>query len=366
MDASFPTLDVLDVLTRAGSDRAHLGEHVGEQLDQLDALLVSDVLRAAGRVGDTLAIRRQLVQMCSILRALDAAERELIDAGELRTGLGAAAAASDRFAAFDSARIELRTLLELLERVPEPRLVGPLRAQVQLLHANLRGFVFEQLTGSSEGDLPRAVGALRSHALAPFSVGDESRAQAHHDLVEELLHGAAHHPVTGLLGAAWVRDWAAVPIVGEQLGEDDPGEIDRLASAITALTTRPSSLVLASVRRAPRWTIDGRALVPGNGLRSSWLLHADRRSLELVAETRSGWCVLTTPDLDFAVVEGAGHHALLGPRVFVDRACGVPAIEAVARFREHVEQLASHNGDEPPDDLVALAESYGRLRRRSR
>ena len=87
-------------------------------------------------------------------------------------------------------------------------------------------------------------------------------------------------------------------------------------------------------------------------------------SLRAVAATRTRWCVLTTPDLDFAIVEGAGHHALLGPAPLVTTACAVPPLEAIARFREHVEELAGD--DDPPAELLAVAQSFGRLRRRSR
>ncbi len=364
-----PTFDVLDVLTRAGDERAQLAELVGEQLDELDALLVSDVLRAAARVGDTLELRRALVQLCALLRALDAAEREQITLDELAAGLAMHAARSDRFERFADARVLLRTLGELLERDTPETGVAALHGQVRMLHAELRAFAYEQLTGTSDGALPTRGDATPAGTdpLEAMRIVDAEDARAAHEVVEELLHGARHHPVTGLLGAAWVRGWSAVPVAGEQLGEGDSGELDRLAAAIAGLDPAPTELLLVDLRRQPRWQLDGRRLVLGTGLRRAWRLPASRGSLDEVARERTRWCVLTTAEIDFAIVEGAGHHALLGPTDFVTEAAGAAPLEAVARFREHVDLLADDDADEdPPADLLEVADRFGRLRRRSR
>ncbi|MCB0880223.1 MAG: hypothetical protein KDC46_14715, partial [Thermoleophilia bacterium] len=128
------------------------------QLDAIDALLVSDVLRTAARVGDTLDLRRALVQLCALLRALDAAERELITLDELRAGLALHSARSDRFEHFADARVVLRTLAELLELDTPATGETALRGQVALLHAELRAFAYEQLTGSPHGELAAGAG----------------------------------------------------------------------------------------------------------------------------------------------------------------------------------------------------------------
>lgn len=364
------TFDVLDVLTRAGDARERLADALGEQLDAIDALLVSDVLRTAARVGDTLDLRRALVQLCALLRALDAAERELITLDELRAGLALHAARSDRFEHFADARVVLRTLAELLERDTPATGETALRGQVALLHAELRAFAYEQLTGSPHGELAAGAGEARTtqqiDPRADTLVTSPDAARANHELVDELLHGARHHPVTGLLGAAWVRGWSAVPLAGEQLGEDDDHELDRLADALLVLDNgAPRELVQVDLRRQPRLHLDGRTLTLGDGLRRSWTLPASRDGLALAACERPGWCVLATDDLAFAIVEGAGHHALLGPTPFVTAACGMSPLEAVARFREHVESMAGEDED-PPADLLEVAERFGRLRRRSR
>jgi hypothetical protein len=365
-----PELDVLDVLTRVGAARDVASAHLGEQLDEVDALLVSDVLRTAGRVGETIELRRALVSLCALVRAIDAALQDRITLEELRAGLALHAARTDRFARFADARVLLRTLEELLGRdTPTSGLVA-LRGQVGILHRDLHTFLVEQLTGSIDGALPSATVPTRPpDPRAGHEVVDPLGARAAHDLVDELLHGARDHPVTGLLGAAWIRGWSAVPILGEQVGED-PAELDRLAAAFTLLEPVPTTLVQVDVRRQPRWRLDGRALVLGEGLRRSWRLPATRSGLALASIERRGWSVVASDpdDLSFAIVEGAGHHALLGPPPFVAAACGVDSpIQAVARFREQVEQLAELDGtDEPPADLLEVAERFGRLRRRSR
>jgi hypothetical protein len=355
------TYRVFDVLARAGEARDRFAAAVGEDVDSLDALLVSDVLAAAGRVGDTLRLRRAIVDLAAVLRALDAFERALLTAEELRAGLALHAARTDRFADFSDARVLLRTLGELLDHRTDG---DALRRQVELLHRDLRAFWLEQLTGDPAGDVAqhRVSGTEPGPGLALDAPDARRRA---HDLVEELLHGADHHPVTGLLGAAWKRGWSAVPIAGEQLGEGDQGEVERLAEAVSTIEPAVGELLLVDLRRAPRWRLDGPDLVLGDGLRAARRIEPTRSGIAEVARERTRWCVLTTDDLAFAVVEGAGHHALLGPTAFVTAACGAPPLEAVARFREHVERLAEPEED-PPADLLEVADRFGRLRRRSR
>lgn len=370
MPLPHPDLDVLDVLTRAGSAREQVSSALGEQLDEVDAQLVSDVLRAAGRVGETLELRRALVQLCALVRAIDAAEQQRITLAELATGLALHAAHTDRFAAFDDARVLLRTLDELLAHPTPASGQQALRAQVVILHRQLREFLLEQLTGSVDGTMctqPASEHAPRD-TRAAFAVTDPAVARANHELVDELLHGADNHPVTGILGAAWRRGWSAVPIAGDLPGELDEHELPRLAAALELLDPVPLELVQVDLRRQPRWRLDGSTMVLGDGLRRSWHVPATLDGLQhSMADDRAGWCVLSTTDLAFAIIEGADHHALIGPTNFVTAACGAPPLEVVARFREHVEQLTDHDDDdEPPADLLEIATRFGRLRRRSR
>lgn len=356
------TLDVVEVLTRAGATRARAAALLGEQLDEVDGQLVADVLRAHGRVGDTLALRGALVEACALLRALDAFERQLVTLDELGSGVALQSARTGRFAGFGEARVVLRTVGELLDRagsMPE----RALRAQVELLHRDVRTWLEAQLLGDGAATAGPASG-VAGDVREPHRIAEPSAARTAHELVDELREGAAGHPVTGILGAAWIRGWSAVPVAGDHVGEE-PEELDRLAAALDVLDPRPRELLQIDLRRQPRWRVTGRELRIGDGLRRSWSLPADRAGLQLAAAERLGWCVLATTDLAFAIVEGAGHHALLGPTEFVTAACDASPLEAVARFREHVESLAEP-GEDPPEDLLLVAERFGRLRRRSR
>jgi hypothetical protein len=361
-------LDALDVLTRAGASRERVSSELGEQLDDVDAALVGDVLRASGRVGETLQLRRSLVQLCALVRAVDAAEQQLITLDDLASGLALHAARSDRFEHFDDARVLLRTLAELLARDTPDSGRQALRSQVAILHRQLREFLLEQLTGSADGSMPTGAADTLEIAdpRAAFVVSDPVAVRRNHELVHELLHGADDHPVTGILGAAWRRGWSAVPIVGELPGESDADEPARLADALELLDPAPHELVQVDLRSQPRWHLDGTTMRVSDGLRRSWHLPPTLHGLQLATTERPSWCVLTTSDLQFAIVEGAGHHALLGPTAFVTAACAAPPLETVARFREHVEQLAGGEHDDPPADLLEIATRFGRLRRRSR
>ena len=105
-------------------------------------------------------------------------------------------------------------------------------------------------------------------------------------------------------------------------------------------------------------------IVVGDGLRRSWQLPATPEGLALAAIEDRYRSVLTTFDLDFALVEADEHRVLLGPRDFVEEALGVPPLEAIAEFREEADALGPD--EETPHPLQAVAQTYGRLRRRSR
>ena len=313
----------LDVLTRAGAERDAAFAALGDDVEGFDSRLVSDVLRVTGRVGATLETRRALVELCAVVRAIDAAERERIELVELRDGLQLHAARTDDFAQFHAARVLLRTLAEVLDGGRATHREVPVRAQVALLHRELRAWLLEQLTGSSDGAIALVDSARRlDDARDAYRVLDPVAAVRADAIVHELLHGARHQPVTGLLGAAWVRGWSAVPIAGELLA-DEPLDLDLLARAITRLSRAPSQLLQVDRRRSPRWDLLGPMLQVGDGLRRAWVLPATRAGLDLAAVERPGWAILTTWELDFALVEADGHRALLGPTEFVVAACAI-------------------------------------------
>jgi len=358
------TFDTLDVLLRSGDARTTFLASVGAAGEgaDVDPRLVSDVLRVTGRVGATVRTRGALVGLCAILRALDAALDGRIDVRELRDGMALHSARTDDFAAFEAARVLLRTISEVLRdegRVAtSPRAV---RAQLALLDADLRSWMVAELLGTEPHE--RAdVGGIR--AAPRWQVEDREARAANDAIVEELFHGSSYGPVSGLLGAAWVRDWRAVPLVGERLDEV-PGAAGRILAAASSLEGACDALLRIDRSRSPRWFVEGTTIRTGDGLRPSWAFPASPEAFEAVlGGDRRGWSVLTTRDLHFAIVEAAGHHAVLGPAAFVEVACGAPPLECIARFREHVEALAVE--DEPPPDLLDVATSFGRFRRRSR
>ncbi|MEO6867687.1 MAG: hypothetical protein ABI200_06670, partial [Gaiellales bacterium] len=315
--------DAIELLTRNSDARERFLAQLGEGPD-IDAQLVADVLRVGGRVGATLQTRRALVELCALVRAIDAAVNRRIDLFELRAGLSIHAARTDDFESFHETRVLLRTLAELLadERRFADGADGPLRSQIAYLDGELRSWLVEQLTGSADETAPAADPAPPPAAdpREPFRAQGEER-RAADALVTELLEGARHHPVTGLLGAAWVRAWSAVPISGDRLG-DDPGELKRLLDALPSLDPSPTSLVQINRMRSARWTLDGRTLTLGDQLRDGWVLPASMDGLQLAAAERLGPTTITTFDLAFAYVEADGYHALLGPRSFVEEVCG--------------------------------------------
>lgn len=358
------TFDVIDVLTRAGDARAALLTLLDDEAIDLDAHLVSDVLRATGRVGAALETRPALVELCTVLRAIDAATSGQIGLDELRSGIEVHAARTDRFAAFHDARVLLRTLDEVLEPGRIEHDSRATRSQVELLHRQLHDWMVDELVGSAPVGAPPAPSAA-TDPRAEFAVTVPVQRQAAHDLVDELLHGARHYPVTGLLGAAWRRDWSAVPIAGERFGED-PDEVDRFVAAIAAQLPSVSDLLQVDRHLPSRWTIHGRTIEVGDGLRNAWLLPATADGLRLATIEQRARSVLATVDLDVAIVEGVDHHALLGPSAFVEQVVGAPPLHAIARFREHVEELAELDDGDPPTHLLQVATDFGRLRRRSR
>ena len=363
------TFDVVDVLTRAGDARDALLTLLDDEAVDLDAHLVSDVLRATGRVGAALETRPALVELCTVLRAIDAATSGRIGLDELRGGIELHAARTDGFAAFHDARVLLRTLDEVLEPARIQHDARATHSQVALLHRQLHDWMVEQLVGDAPADatapVDTAVPRDSADPRAPFEVTEPELRRAAHDLVDELLQGARDYPVTGLLGAAWRRDWSAVPIAGERFGED-PEEVDRLAEAIASELPGATHVLQVDRRLPPRWEVHSRQLLVGDGLRSSWLLPTSPAGFVLATIEDRARSVLTTADLDFAVVEGIDHHALLGPSAFIEQAVGAPPLHAIARFREHVEALAGEDGGDPPTHLLDVATSFGRLRRRSR
>lgn len=364
--ADAPTFDVVDVLTRAGDARDALLALLDDEATDLDAHLVSDVLRANGRVGIALETRPALVELCTVLRAVDAATSERIALDELRRGIEVHAARTDRFAAFHDARVLLRTLDEVLEPARIQHDPRATRSQVELLHRQLHEWMVDQLVGS--GDVVDEVPAAPDPAADPraeFEVVDPALRRTAHEIVDELLLGAQGYPVTGLAGAAWRRDWSAVPIAGERFGED-PEQVARFADAFATQLPHVTHVLQVDRRIPPRWTIRGREVVVGSGLRRAWLLPANIHGFTIAALEDRARSVLTTRELEVALVEGVDHQALLGPAAFVEASLGVPPLHAIARFREHVEAIADADDGDPPAHLLEVATSFGRLRRRSR
>ena len=128
------THDAFDVLVRSGGARdAFLAALPGaDDPANVDAALVSDVLRVAGRVAQTVGTRRALVGLCGILRALDAALDGRIELAELRGGIESHSAGTDGFAAFDDARVLLRTIAEIL-REDGPEILSDLPRTLKVI-----------------------------------------------------------------------------------------------------------------------------------------------------------------------------------------------------------------------------------------
>lgn len=365
-DAS-PRFDVIDVLTRADGDRTGAAAAVGEAIDSLDALLVSDVLRHCARVGSAQADLPTLVASCALTRSVDAFLQQLIDVHDLRNGLMMHARRTDEFMDFGAARVTLRTMCEVLQHADASP--AACRHQLALLDAHLREWLITELTGSATAAMPSAdPPTSAASALDSWRVTDAETARTLHDLVDEVLHGAQGYPATGLLGTAWRRGWSAVPLVGDMFGDEDAGEAARLANAIGVLDDAPTSAALINMHSEPSWHLDRRAMIIGDGLRASWLLPPAGDALQLAAASsqRRGWAMLSTPELHFALVERSGYHALLGPRRFVEAACGAPPLEIVARFRQYVDELDADDDGEAPTELLEVATRFGRLRRRAR
>ncbi len=359
------TFDVVDVLTRAGESRDVLLALLDDEAVDLDAHLVSDVLRATGRVGATLETRSALVELCTVLRAIDATTSGRIGLDELRSGIELHAARTDRFASFHDARVLLRTLDEVLDPGRIQHDERATRSQVELLHRELHDWMVEQLVGTDAHDAKPAVDAPVTDPRAACEVTDPQAQRAAHELVEELLFGAREYPVTGLLGAAWRRDWSAVPVAGERIG-DDPDAAGRIATAFAEHLPGVTYVLQVDRHLPSRWTVHGRTLEVGDGLRRAWRLPVTRDGIALAMIEDRARSVLVTEHLEMAIVEGVDHHAVLGPSAFVEAVVDAPPLHAIARFREHVESLVDLDDGDPPTHLLDVATSFGRLRRRSR
>lgn len=353
------TFHVLDVLTRSGDERdAFHALLAGEP--EVDAALVSDVLRASGRVSATRETRSTLVALAGILRSLDAFARGAIEATELHAGLDLHASRTDRFASFGSARVVLRTMLELLEHAVAGRGSGRVaREQVALLDAELRSWFEAELLGRvaapPTGAATTAIDPRGAHRLA-----DVAEAARLDEAVRELLDPPQMQFFTGLAGACWTRGWVAVPIAGEQLGED-PAELAALVGALRAVGIR--RVVQLDLSVAPRWRIEGSSVVVLAGVRSSYTFHVDDAGMAAAAAPRRALAVLTTSELEFAYVERDEHHVVAGPLEFIRAFLGDTAVsEANARFRTWVEELA--DDDDPPEHLLEAATNYARASRR--
>jgi hypothetical protein len=348
------SFDVFDVLLRAGAERTEFLAAVGTET-AVDAGLVSDVLRTHGRVAATHSRHRELAELCAVLRALDAHRRELIGLAELRSGIAAHAARTDGFARFHDARVLLRTLdevLDLHERAPQQAL----GAQVSYLHDELEAWLRVELLGAAPNEAPE----LAARSEDEHRIGDSRERARAEAVAAELLDGAAHHPVAGLAGAAWLRGWAAVPVPGD-LVSDDPAEAARLRAALGADPARRCVLVL---RTAPeRWHLGGTRVRAGDGLRPSYAAATtdDAALVRLLGISRAA-AILTDLDATFAVLEDVDHHVIAGPRAFVEAVLGTSVPEALAVFRDHVERMEVDG--EVPEHLLEASRRYGRLRRR--
>ncbi|MCW2973261.1 MAG: hypothetical protein JWN72_1534, partial [Thermoleophilia bacterium] len=350
------TFSVLDVLTRSGAQRDRFITALDATVDT-DAALVSDVLRVTGRVGAALAVRTTLVELCALLRALDAWEAGTITLAELGRGIDAHAARTDDFERFGSARVDLRTLVELLVRArdrarndtlaPDVRAAAerPLRAQVAFLHASLRTWLLEELTGAADGALASPAASPEPAPTDPAEVDDTERARAFNALAEELLTGTAYFDFRGLVAAAWRRGWSAVPRDGERLGEDG-AELGRFVAALRDLEV--DGLVQVDLAPRARWQLTGGRIVLADGLRRIALRALDADGVAAAIAERPAHALFTSPGGDFAYLEGDEHHVVAGPRAFVEAVCGASTGEALAAFREYVEARAGSADDDPP------------------
>lgn len=354
------TFAVLDVLTRSGAQRdAFHARLVGEP--DVDAALVSDVLRSTGRVAATRETRRTLVALAGILRSLDAFADGRIDAVELHAGLQLHASRTDRFAAFDTARVVLRTMLELLQHAVEGRGSGVVATgQVALLDAELRDWFRTELVGDDAPARSATTTAATIDPRADRRVRDEVDAARIDDGIRELLDPPEVQFFRGLPGSCWKRGWVAVPVAGEQLGQD-PGELAPLERAFAAIGVE--RLVQLDLPPAPRWRVDGTEVRVLSGVRPSYAFEADAAGIAAAAVERRALAVLTSPALEFAYVERDEHHVVAGPLAFIRAYLGdTPVSEANARFRSWVEELAAD--EEPPEHLLEAATSYARASRR--
>jgi len=351
------------VLTRAGDERAKV-EAVLEHDAGMDAALVTDVLRVTGRVGETLATRVALVEVCALLRALDACLAERISLEELRAGVTLHAERTDDFARFDAARLALRTLRDVLDTARGGSETA-LRAQVRFLHDELRDWLLAELTGNVRGilDIPAGPGPESDDPRARWRVMDLARASEFDQLARELVSGEHRHPAVGggLPGTAWIRGWVGVAIPGEQLG-DDPAEMLRLGAALAE--TGIERIVQVTRARPPRWILFGANIVLGDGVRASWEVPATAAGIAALGAPRRALTTITSPSGAFALQEADEHHVLVGPRRLVELICGSTLPEARARFLDQLEARVEED-EEPREELMAIATRLSRLRERA-
>jgi hypothetical protein len=156
---------------------------------------------------------------------------------------------------------------------------------------------------------------------------------------------------------AWRRGWRVVPILVDAV----PAEL---------CTGRLGDLVVTTVAPPRAWWIEGEDLVmPATVERPCWRIDAaadattaagiyaatDRpRLVATLGEDRAWW------------IEAPDHVLLLAAPSDVELLLGQPASHLIAAFRERVEAVATDDGDEPPEQLLHVADRCGRLRLRSR
>lgn len=330
----------------------------------IDPQLVSDVLRVSGTVASAAPVRATLVELCALVRAIDAYESGRIGVEELRAGLALHSGRTDGFAQFGDVRVVLRTLTEVLEHGRVGATPAAVDAQVAYVHADLRAWLVERLTGGREAAAQTGAAdcsSRRPDAMEPHRVASRDEVARLDALVEELLHPTRSAPFGGTAGAVWLRGWTAAPVIGEFVGED-PAELDRLADVLAAAGI--DAVQQVRLARGAAWNVTAeRRVVALDRARASWTVPAARRALGLLGRERGYRTLITCGDERFVLLEREDHHVVLGERSFVAGVCGVGVGEAIAAFRLAVEEL--DDGElGPPQHLLDAAALWGRLRRR--
>lgn len=349
--------EVLDVLAEAGPERDRFCAAIGDPGCD-DEGLIRATLAASGRPlspGLERAGVAGVSQLAALARAVRACVDARIDLEELRAGVAAIAAASANFDRLGPARALARTVAELLAGDGLP--ARAVRRQLAVLHDHLRAELAEQLVGD-----PHGIALVRSPTSSDawrdqYRILDHERRDAADRCASEWLDEAAG----GARRASWVRGWAAVPVSGEQFGED-PAEQLRLAEAL-AMTTA-SALIQVKLARPSRYLVQGTRATVQDQVRRAYEFPPDVAGARRATSGDRGQCLFTTPDEQLVVLELEDHHLVSGPVRVVELICGRSAPEAFAAFREHVESLATDD-DDPPEHLLDAARRYGHGRRRS-